>query len=107
MIQVARGISRVQVPRPKPDSPRAEGNWIAGNSKLEPTHADSRQRSRGSVWKAPNERDHHQYASNEHGRKIHAISALKQMNAQYRKRQRQIIDGQQKTTRLNANRHRG
>jgi hypothetical protein len=29
------------------------------------------------------------------------------MNAQYRKRHRQIIDGQQKTTRLNANRHRG
>jgi hypothetical protein len=93
VIQVARGISSVQVPGPKPDSPRTEGNRIAENSKLEPTHANFHQGLRGSVWKTPNERHAHQYASNEHSRKINAISALKQMNAQYGKRQRQIIDG--------------
>ena len=93
MIQVARGISSVQVPSPKPDSPRPEGNRIAENGKLEPIHDDSRQWLRCSVGKAPNERYTPEYDSNEHDYKINAISAPNQLNAQHGKRQRQVVNG--------------
>jgi hypothetical protein len=93
VIQVARGISSVQVPSSKPDSPRPEGNRIAENGKLEPIHDDSRQWLRCSVGKAPNERYTREYDSNEHDYKINAISAPNQLNAQHGKRQRQVVNG--------------